>query len=152
MSFAMSVAEREQFLAGLHVGVLSVTVQGVKREWGGGRGAPLAVPVWYDYQPGGRVSVITGGSSRKGVAIRAAGRMSLCTQDENPPYRYVTVEGPVEFEELDPAERLAMARRYLGTPGGDRYVASNPDPHGENVMIRMRPEHWLSVDYGKQPG
>ena len=31
------------------------------------------------------------------------------------------------MEELDPAERLAMARRYLGAEGADRYVASNPD-------------------------
>ncbi len=143
MSFAMSLAEREHFLAAPHVGVLGVVA-------GDGRG-PLTVPVWFDYEVGGQVSVITGRSSRKGVAIRAAGRMSLCAQDENPPYRYVSVEGPVEIEELDSAERLAMARRYLGTEGGDRYVASNPDPAGENVMIRMRPEHWLSVDYGKRP-
>jgi len=144
MSFAMSVEEREQFLAGLHVGVLSVAA-------GAGR-APIAVPVWYDYEPGGHVSVITGRSSRKGQAIAAAGRMSLCAQDENPPYRYVSVDGPVVIEELDLDERLAMARRYLGPEGGDRYVASNPDPGGENVMIRMTPAHWLSVDYGKQPG
>jgi PPOX class probable F420-dependent enzyme len=143
MSFAMSVEEREQFLAGLHVGVLSVAV-------GEGLG-PIAVPVWYDYQAGGQVIVITGRSSRKGRAIAAAGRMSLCAQDENPPYRYVSVEGPVAIEELDLDERLAMARRYLGADGGDRYVASNPDPAGENVMIRMTPEHWLSVDYGKPP-
>ena len=147
MSFAMSVAEREQFLAGLHVGVLSVAEsrQGEER-------APLAAPVWYDYQPGGLVSVITARGSRKGVALAAAGRMSLCAQDENPPYRYVTVEGPVEIEELDLDERLAMARRYLGAEGGDQYVASNPDAVGENVMIRMRPEHWLTVDYGKPSG
>ena len=143
MSLAMSVAEREQFLAGLHVGVLSVA-EGEQR-------GPLAVPVWYDYQPGGPVSVITGRTSRKGVALSAVGRMSLCVQDENPPYRYVSVEGPVTAEELDLAERLAMARRYLGTEGGDRYVASNPDPEHENVMFRMQPEHWFTVDYRKQP-
>jgi PPOX class probable F420-dependent enzyme len=143
MSYAMSVAEREQFLAGVHVGVLSVAEKGDR--------APLAAPVWYDYQPGGLVSVITARGSRKGVALAAAGRMSLCAQDENPPYRYVTVEGPVEIEELDRADRLAMARRYLGAEGGDQYVVSNPDAAGENVMIRMRPEHWLTVDYGKQP-
>jgi PPOX class probable F420-dependent enzyme len=143
MSFAMSVAEREHFLAGLHVGVLSVA-EGVGR-------APLAAPVWYDYQPGGLVSVITARGSRKGVALAAAGRMTLCAQDENPPYRYVTVEGPVEIEDLDLDERLAMARRYLGPEGGDQYVASNPDEGGENVVVRMRPEHWLTVDYGKRP-
>jgi PPOX class probable F420-dependent enzyme len=144
MSLAMNAAEREQFLAGVHVGVLSVAVTGDR--------APLAAPVWYNYQPGGPVSVITARGSRKGVALAAAGRMSLCAQDENWPYRYVTVEGPVEIEELDPAERLAMARRYLGPEGGEQYVTGNPDPSGENVMIRMRPEHWLSIDYGKRPG
>ena len=144
MSFAMSVAERDQFLAGLHVGVLSVTA--------GNQRGPLTVPVWYHYRAGGPVSVITGRSSRKGRAIRTAGRMSLCAQDENPPYRYVSVEGPIVIEELDPGERLAMARRYLGTEGGDRYVASNPDPDREMVMFRMTPEHWVSVDYGQRPG
>jgi hypothetical protein len=57
------------------------------------------------------------------------------------------VEGPVVTEEeLDPAERLAMARRYLGAAGGDRYVVGNPDPQRKHVAFRMRPEHWLSQD------
>ena len=73
--------------------------------------------------------MLTGRRSRKAAAVRAAGRFSRCVQDERPPYRYVSVEGPVvSEEELDPAERLAMARRYLGAAGGDRYVADNPDP------------------------
>ncbi len=142
-SWTMGAAERERFLAAVHVGVLSVAA-------GEGRG-PLSVPVWYDYTPGGQVSVITGRNSRKGLAIRAAGRMSVCAQDENPPYRYVSVEGPVVAEELDLDERLAMARRYLGTKGGDQYVASNPDSAGEMMMFRMSPGHWLAVDYGKRP-
>lgn len=144
MSFAMSVTEREQFLGGLHVGVLSVAA-------GSDRG-PIVVPVWYDYQLGGQVSVITGRSTRKGRAISAAGRMSLCAQDENPPYRYVCVEGPTVVEELDLGDRLAMARRYLGAEGGDQYVASNPDPDREMVIFRMRPGHWVSADFGKPPG
>ena len=36
-----------------------------------------------------------------------------------------------------------------GTEDGDRYVADNPDPDGENVAFGMRPEHWLSQDQGK---
>ncbi len=85
MPVTMTREEREQFLGGVHVGVLSVaSVDG---------GGPLAVPVWYSYQPGGTVNVITGGSTRKAAAIRAAGRLSLCAQDERPPYKYVTVEG-----------------------------------------------------------
>jgi len=142
MWIPMSAAEREEFLAGVRLGVLSLAV--------GQGGQTLAVPVWYSYQPGGLLTVLTGRGSRKATAIRAAGRFGLCVQDDRPPYRYVSVEGPVASEdELDPAERLAMARRYLGAAGGDRYVADNPDPGRENVAFRMRPQHWLSQDQGK---
>ena len=138
----MDAAAREEFLAGVHVGVLSAAL--------GAPGRTLAVPVWYDYRPGGLVTVLTGRRSRKAAAIRAAGRFGVCVQDDSPPYRYVSAEGPVvSEEELDPAERLAMARRYLGPAGGDRYVTDNPDPGSENVAFRMRPERWLSQDQGK---
>jgi PPOX class probable F420-dependent enzyme len=139
MSAVMTREEREQFLAGVHVGVLSVA-----SEHGDG---PLSVPVWYTYQPGGPVSVITGGSTRKAAAIRATGRFSLCAQDERPPYRYVTVEGPVTVEEARHDERVDLARRYLGLEGGDAYVAAVPT--GGQIVFRMTPEHWLSVDYSK---
>jgi hypothetical protein len=139
----MSAAERERFLADVHLGVLSVTV--------GTAGHTLAVPVWYSYQPGGLLTVLTGRRSRKAAAIRAAARFGLCVQHDSPPYCYVSVEGPVvSEEEPDPAERLAMARRYLGTAGGDRYIAENPDPGHENVAFRMRPQRWLSQDQGKE--
>ena len=142
MWVAMSAAEREEFLADVHVGVLSAAM--------GSAGQTLAVPVWYSYQPGGLVTVLTGRRSRKAAAIRAAGRFGLCAQDASPPYRYVSVEGAViSEEEPGPGERLTMARRYLGTAGGDRYLADNPDPGRENVAFRMRPQHWLSQDQGK---
>ena len=142
MWVAMSVAEREKFLSGVHIGVVSAAL--------GTAGRTLAVPVWYSYQPGGLVTVLTGRRSRKAAAIRASGRFGLCAQDDSPPYRYVSAEGPVLREdELDPAERLAMARRYLGAEGGARYVADNPDPERQNVAFRMRPERWLSQDQGK---
>jgi len=60
---SMSQAEREEFLAGVHVGVLSVASAD-------GRG-PLTIPVWYTYQPGGTVNVSTGRSTRKARAIEA---------------------------------------------------------------------------------
>ena len=143
MWVAMNAAERDEFLAGAHVGVLSAAI--------GTAGHTLAVPVWYSYQPGALLTVLTGRRSRKAAAIRAAGRFGLCVHDDRVPYRYVSVEGPVVGEEeLEPAERLAMARRYLGSAGGDRYIADNPDPERENVAFRMRPEHWLSQDQGKR--
>ena len=142
MSFAMSQAEREAFLAGVHIGVLTVAA--------GAGEAPLATPIWYSYSPGGLVSVLTGRTSQKARAVAAAGRLSLCAQDEAPPYKYVTVGGPAVLAPVEPGERVAMARRYLGTEGGDRYVAANPGE--DEVMIRMTPETWHSVDYGKRAG
>jgi Pyridoxamine 5'-phosphate oxidase len=128
----MDAAARAEFLTGVHVGVLGAAL--------GAPGRTLAVPVWYDYRPGGLVTVLTGRGSRKAQAIRAAGRFSLCAQDEYPPYRYVSVEGPVVSQEgPSAAERLALARRYLGTAGGDTYVADNPDPGQEIMAFRMRP-------------
>ena len=74
--------------------------------------------------------------SRKARVIRAAGRFGPRVQDDSPPYCYISVEGPVvSEEELDPVERLAVARRYLGSAGGDRYVAGSPDPERENVAF-----------------
>src|SRR5579859_6086596 len=138
----MSQAEREAFLAGVHVGVLAVAA-------GTGRG-PLAIPVWYSYHPGGLVSVTTGGTSQKARAIAAAGRFSLCAQDEAPPYKYVTVEGPGVIELASLAERTAIARRYLGTEGGDAFIAANPG--ADDVMITMTPEHWHSADFSDAAG
>ena len=125
MSVTMSRDERERFLAGVHVGVLSVA--------SGDGGGPLAVPVWYAYEPGGTVNVITGDGTRKAAAIRAAGRFSLCAQDERPPYKYVTVEGPVTIEEASHDERLELARRYLGPEGGRRLRHGQPHRRPDRV-------------------
>ena len=86
MSLAMTQSEREAFLAGMHVGVLSV----VEAD-----GKPIGVPVWYTYEPGGDISVHIDPGSRKGKALTATGRFSLCAQSEELPYKYVLVTGRV---------------------------------------------------------
>ena len=145
MSITMTKQEREAFLADVHVGVVSIAEQG--------RG-PLAVPVWYVYEPGGELRFVTGRSSRKGKLLARAGRFSLCAQTETSPYKYVSVEGPIIAMEEANLERdlRPLARRYLGTKGGDAYVESTRDDpsYADNVLVRMRPERWLTVDYAKE--
>ena len=141
-SFVMTRDEREAFLAGVHVGIISINEDGR---------APLAVPVWYAYEPGGDVQVLMQSDSRKMVDIEASQRFSLCAQDESSPYKYVTVEGPVTNVrpyDID-TDLLAMATRYLGDQGGRDYIAS-AGTGGNGVMVSMTPEHWLSTDYGKR--
>ncbi|MDP9868033.1 MULTISPECIES: pyridoxamine 5'-phosphate oxidase family protein [Streptosporangium] len=140
MGRAMTRPEREAFLAEVRVGVVSVVTDD-------GHG-PLAVPMWYGYAPGGEVMLITPRDSRKARLIRLAGRYSLCVQAAEPPYRYVSVEGPVTAiaESVTADERRALARRYLGDEEGDRYVGSSAGATARMISIRMRPERWLSDD------
>ena len=145
MTLTMTTPEREAFLAGVHVGVLGVDDPGH---------GPLTVPVWYGYEPGGTVDVITGGGSAKARCLRAAGRFSLCAQSETPPYSYVSVEGPVTAEDrpVNPDERRAMAYRYLGPEFGDLYLAATAEDAAQNVVFRMSPARWLTTDFSKQFG
>jgi PPOX class probable F420-dependent enzyme len=142
MALAMNKTQREQFLAGLHVGVLAIPDPG--------RG-PLNAPIWYGYEPGGEIWVITGEQSRKGKLLRPGVRVSLVAQSEAAPYQYVSVEGPVSSVEpaRDPEQVRALARRYLGVAGGDAYTAATARSYEEdpNVLVRIRPERWLTVDY-----
>ncbi len=142
MSTAMTKQERESFLADLHVGIISVAEDG--------RG-PLTVPIWYSYEPGGEVRAVTGGTSRKAQLLRTARRFSLCAQTETPPYKYVSVEGPIVA--IEPAnlerDRRPLAHRYFGVRAGDRYIERTRAETVENVLVRMRPARWLTVDYGK---
>jgi hypothetical protein len=112
----------------------------------------LTVPVWYAYEPGGTLDVVTGGDSVKAQRLRAAGRFSLCAQSEQPPYRYVSVEGPITGEDasVSVAERRALAHRYLGAELGDQYLAATEAEAATNVAFRMSPAHWRTVDYAKQ--
>jgi uncharacterized protein len=143
MALTMTKLEREAFLAGVHVGIISIAEEG--------RG-PLTVPIWYAYEPGGELRVITGRNSRKGRLLAHAGRCSICVQTETPPYRYVSVEGPITAIEAVALERdlRPLAHRYLGVEAGDNFVEQTREGQAENILIRMRPERWLTADYAKE--
>ena len=144
MQLSMTRAEREAFLADVHVGVLSIPEPG--------RG-PLSAPIWYGYEAGGEIWLVTGRDSRKGRLLRPGVRVGFVVQTEQAPYRYVSVEGPVTSLAPSPgeAEERRLAHRYLGPEMGDAYVASTAERREAepNVLVRIRPERWLSVDYRK---
>ena len=145
MSLLMTKQERETFLADVHIGIISIAEQ---------ERGPLTVPVWYAYDPGKDLRIMTGRESRKGQLLARAGRFSLCVQTETPPYKYVSVEGPIVSIEAADIDRdlRPLARRYLGKKDGDRYVEEmrNLPTHADNILIRMYPERWLTTDYSKE--
>ena len=133
--------ERQEFLAEPHVAALSVDA-------GADRG-PLTVPIWYWYEPGGELWVLTPAASRKTALIGAAGRFSMLVHRVAPTVRYVSVEGPVTGVTPGTGDDLrVIAGRYLPLEQLDGYLAVAEAEHGEQVVIRMRPERWLSADLG----
>ena len=144
MSRAMNREEREAFLAEVHIGVI-----GIDRP---GRG-PLSVPIWYGYEPGGDLWITIEIGSLKEKLLKRVDRFSLCVQNGTPPYKYVSVEGPIVSVTPSVKERdeLAMASRYLGEELAHVYVeGTRADPSNRpGVIVTMRPEAWLTTDFSK---
>ncbi len=138
---ALSKEDREAFLAEAHIGALSVSA-GVDR-------GPLTVPIWYQYSPGGEPWVLTGTGSRKHRLIEAAGFFSLMVERLEPTTRYVAVDGAVSRIEPGTDTQLEeVTRRYLEGESADRYLDFARNNLGDNVVIYMKPQHWLSADLG----
>ena len=143
MKTAMTREEREAFLAEVRIGIVSIPEEG--------RG-PLTVPVWYLYEPGSEVRIWTGSKSRKGMLLKSVKRISLVVQDPTPPYRYVSVEGPVNIEPVQfDRDVRSLAYRYLGQESGEPYLKDIGGSAGvsEDILVRLQPERWLTVDYSK---
>jgi hypothetical protein len=138
---ALTVQEREDFLAEPHIAALSVSAG---RERG-----PLTVPIWYHYTPGGEAWVLTGAHSWKARLIDVAGRFSLMVDRLEPTVRYVSVEGPV-VRTMPGTDDLVweISRRYLSEDRVATYVEFATAELGEQVAISMRPQRWLSADLG----
>ena len=135
---AFTEAQRQEFLAAKHVGVLSVDAAD-------GR-PPASVPIWYDYTPSGNIRINTGAGARKAKLIERAGAVTLVVQHEEPPYQYVVVEGTVVDTTLTPMEvREAIAIRYLGEEGGREFVRSMEGQ--ESVLFTIRPDRWITADF-----
>lgn len=139
MSLTMTKVERENFLAGVHVGIVSIQRSGK---------GPLAVPIWYGYEPGGDVWMITAPESLKVRLLESVQRASLCVQSETPPYAYVSIEGPIEIRSASHDQLVDLSVRYLGEEQGRAY-ASTFDGVDVGIVVSITPETWFSGDYSK---
>jgi len=146
----MTEQEREAFLAEPRVGVLSVTAEA-------GR-PPHMVPVWYAYEPGGDLIFFSGSqgrTTRKTALLEQAGVVSFSVQHPDPPYRYVTIEGRVVSTQSPPPPEamLNILRRYLPEEHAQGFVAAElAQPGPSSVLFTIRPERWLTANFGKLEG
>ena len=143
----MTDQERAAFLAQPHIGILSIA---------DGAGGPLAIPIWYEYAADENVLwITTGGKSRKGRLLKNVERISLCVHSEAPHYMYVSVEGPISIDAADTdRDTRHLAHRYLGIERGDAYITAMRDfmEQSEPILVRIRPERWLTFDASKERG
>jgi hypothetical protein len=138
---SLSVRDREFFLAQPHVAALSVSA-------GQDRG-PVTLPIWYQYAPGGEAWVLTEAQSRKARLIEAAGRFTLMVERVMPTVRYVSVEGPVTRMVPGTDELLReISARYLPPHKVPPYMEFVQKELGEQLAIYLRPERWLTADFG----
>lgn len=109
-------------------------------------GRPHATPVWYDLDDDGTVLFTTHETSAKGRAVQRDGRVTLCVQDDRPPFSYVMVEGSATVDrDLDAVRRWAgrIGGRYMGADEAEAYGERNGVP-GE-VLVRVTPTRVVAI-------
>ena len=108
-------------------------------------GSPHVVPVWFVLD-GDSFVFNTGKDTVKGRNLARDGRVSLCVDDDAPPFSYVTLSGRAVLSE-DPAELVHWATRiggrYMGEDRAEEFGARNGVP-GE-LLVRVKIEKVASA-------
>lgn len=136
MSREMTDEEYREFLLGTARTAKLATVRG--------DGRPHVAPIWYDLD-GETFVFMTGEGTVKGKNMRREPRVSLCIDDEKPPFHFVIVEGTAELAEDDP-DLLRWATRiggrYMGEDRAEAFGRRNAVP-GE-LLVRVSPTKVLA--------
>ncbi|HEX7131229.1 MAG TPA: PPOX class F420-dependent oxidoreductase [Iamia sp.] len=108
-------------------------------------GSPHVAPVWIDVD-GDEVVFTTSADTLKGKAIGRDGRVSLCVDDETPPFSFVTIAGTTTTS-TDPDELLhwatRIAARYMGEDQAEAYGRRNAVP--PEMVVRVTPTKVTAV-------
>ncbi|MFJ4970126.1 PPOX class F420-dependent oxidoreductase [Streptomyces sp. NPDC088755] len=123
----------EEWRAFLSEGTRTAKVSTVRAD-----GSPHIAPVWF-LLDGDSLVFNTGRKSVKGRNLERDGRVSLCVDDDRPPYAFAVVQGWAELSE-DPEELLRwatrIAGRYVGPEAAEEFGRRNGVP-GE-LVVRVR--------------
>ncbi len=102
-------------------------------------GRPHVVPIWFVLD-GDDIVFNTGANTVKGRNIMRTGEVSICVDDERPPFAFVMIDGTADVSE-DPGELLRWATRiggrYMGADRAEEFGRRNAVP-GE-LLVRVTP-------------
>jgi PPOX class probable F420-dependent enzyme len=97
-------------------------------------GSPHVTPVWVDWD-GEHVVFNTARGRAKERHLRRDPRVSIVVLDPDDPYRYLSVTGTAELDEVGAREHIdRLSLRYRGSKFPNR-------PGEQRVIVRIRPEH-----------
>jgi PPOX class probable F420-dependent enzyme len=135
----MSKAEIAKFLMqGTFTGKLAT----VKKD-----GSSHVVPIWFvldnenNRHKVGNIIFTTGESSTKANNIRQDNRVSICVDDQVPPFSFVTIFGIAKIYPYKQKEVLKwatkIAERYMGKGNAESYGRRNSEEG--SIIVRIKP-------------
>jgi hypothetical protein len=131
----------EQWRAFVSAGTRTAKLSTVRAD-----GRPHLAPIWF-LLDGEDVVFTTAASSVKGRNLARDPRVSLCVDDDRPPFAFVVLEARASLSE-DPAELLDWAvrigGRYMGVDRAEQFGRRNGVP-GE-LLVRARVTKVLAED------
>jgi PPOX class probable F420-dependent enzyme len=108
-------------------------------------GAPHVVPVWFVLD-GDIIVFTTGERTVKGRALQRDARVSICVDDESPPFAFVMIEGLATISR-DTDELFLWATRigarYMGEERAEEFGRRNAVP-GE-LLVRVTPTRIVAI-------
>ena len=135
----MSTKEIRKFLL---QGTLTGKLGTVKKD-----GSPHVVPIWFilddtnDETKNLNIFFMTGNMSVKARNIHINNRVSICIDDQTPPFSFVTVYGVAEIQQFNRNELFKwatkIAERYMGKDNAESYGTRN-SAEGE-LLVRVKP-------------
>jgi PPOX class probable F420-dependent enzyme len=111
-------------------------------------GSPHVVPIWFVVEVNSRnrntvgdIYFTTGRDSVKAKNIQRDSRISICVDDQTPPYSFVSICGNAKLIFYRQKEVLKwatkIAKRYIGRKNAKAYGERNSGE--EEVLVRIRP-------------
>ncbi len=137
---AMRRLEAEELRVFLLAGTRTAKVAVVRRD-----GSPLVTPVWFLPDEDGSIMFETGRSSVKGLALARDPRVSICVEDDVPPFGFVRIDGIAELsDDLDEllAWTMRIAARYMGDERAEEFGRRNAVP--SEMLVRVRPKRVIA--------
>lgn len=108
-------------------------------------GRPHVAPVWF-VMDGEDIIFTTGKDTVKGKNIVRDGRVSICVDDDRPPFHFAMIEGEAQAtpgapDLLEWATRIAG--RYMGEEKAEEFGRRNAVP--EELLARLEPTKVVTV-------